>query len=90
MLVAPILPLFLPALGVDSETAIDLWAGVLNGTTSFVAAFASPLWGQLADRHDCRRRHCPSAAAERTDNRPVPPLRRHRVPPSWPNNDAID
>src|SRR4030081_1522840 len=50
-MLSPIMPLFLPVLGVESETAIDLWAGVLNGTTSFVAAFASPLWGHLADRH---------------------------------------
>jgi MFS transporter, DHA1 family, multidrug resistance protein len=50
-MLSPIMPLFLPVLGVKSETAIDLWAGVLNGTTSFVAAFVSPLWGQLADRH---------------------------------------
>src|SRR5712691_7061920 len=50
-MLSPIMPLFLPVLGVESETAIDIWAGVLNGTTSFVAAFASPLWGHLADRH---------------------------------------
>ncbi len=50
-MLSPIMPLFLPVLGVESETAIDLWAGILNGTTSFVAAFASPLWGALADRH---------------------------------------
>src|SRR5436853_1510050 len=50
-MLSPIMPLLLPELGVESETAIDLWAGVLNGTTSFVAAFASPLWGHLSDRH---------------------------------------
>src|SRR5579862_10068347 len=50
-MLTPILPLFLPVLGVQSDTAIDIWAGVLNGTTSFVAAFASPLWGLLAARH---------------------------------------
>src|SRR5882757_6948759 len=50
-MLTPILPLFLPALGVESEAAIDIWAGVLNGITSLVAAFASPLWGQVADRH---------------------------------------
>jgi DHA1 family multidrug resistance protein-like MFS transporter len=47
---SPILPLFLPDLGVHDPTAIDLWTGVLNGTTSFVAAFVSPLWGRLSDR----------------------------------------
>jgi len=50
-MLTPIMPLFLPELGVTSDSAIDLWAGVLSGTTSFVAAFASPLWGSLADRH---------------------------------------
>ena len=50
-MLTPILPLFLPALGVESEAAIDIWAGVLNGITSLVAAFASPIWGQVADRH---------------------------------------
>jgi MFS transporter, DHA1 family, multidrug resistance protein len=50
-MLTPIMPLFLPELGVTSEAAIDLWAGILGGTTSFVAAFASPLWGSLADRH---------------------------------------
>ena len=50
-MLTPIMPLFLPVLGVQSESAIDLWAGILAGITSLVAAFASPLWGRLADRH---------------------------------------
>jgi MFS transporter, DHA1 family, multidrug resistance protein len=50
-MLTPIIPLFLPVLGVDSEVAIDIWAGILTGVTSFVAAFASPLWGMVADRH---------------------------------------
>jgi MFS transporter, DHA1 family, multidrug resistance protein len=49
-MLTPIMPLFLPVLGVRSAHAVALWAGVLAGTTSFVAAFASPLWGRLADR----------------------------------------
>ena len=48
---SPIMPLFLPVLGVHTEAGIDMWAGILNGSTSFVAAFASPLWGRLADQH---------------------------------------
>jgi MFS transporter, DHA1 family, multidrug resistance protein len=48
---SPIMPLFLPELGVRTEAGIDLWSGILNGSTSFVAAFASPLWGRLADRY---------------------------------------
>jgi MFS transporter, DHA1 family, multidrug resistance protein len=48
---SPIMPLLLPELGVETASAVDLWAGILNGVTSFVAAFASPVWGRLADRH---------------------------------------
>jgi MFS transporter, DHA1 family, multidrug resistance protein len=50
-MLTPIMPLFLPELGVTGAAAIDLWAGILSGVTSFVAAFASPLWGTVADRH---------------------------------------
>src|ERR1700738_1824744 len=47
---SPIMPLLLPELGVETGSAVDLWAGILNGVTSFVAAFASPVWGRVADR----------------------------------------
>jgi DHA1 family multidrug resistance protein-like MFS transporter len=47
---SPIMPLFLPVLGVDTPSAVALWSGILNGVTSFIAAFASPLWGRVADR----------------------------------------
>lgn len=50
-MLTPIMPLFLPQLGVTGATQIDLWSGILSGVTSFVAAFASPLWGTVADRH---------------------------------------
>ena len=50
-MLSPIMPLFLPVLGVTGDASIALWAGILNGVTSFVAAFASPLWGTVADRH---------------------------------------
>src|ERR1700692_996271 len=47
----PIMPLFLPELGVHTESGIDIWAGVLSGITSFVAACTS-LWGaDLTARH---------------------------------------
>src|ERR1700746_4101333 len=48
---SPIIPLMLPQLGVGSATGIDIWSGIITGSTSFVAAFASPLWGRVADRH---------------------------------------
>jgi DHA1 family multidrug resistance protein-like MFS transporter len=64
-MLSPIMPLFLPVLGVSSAGAVALWAGILAGTTSLVAAFASPLWGRLADRHGrklmCYDRASPSA-----------------------------
>jgi DHA1 family multidrug resistance protein-like MFS transporter len=49
-MLSPIMPLFLPQLGVENPSAVALWAGILNGSTSFVAAFVSPLWGRVADR----------------------------------------
>ncbi len=47
---SPIMPLFLPQLGVHGRASIDLWTGVLNAATPFMAAFTSPLWGRLGDR----------------------------------------
>jgi len=47
---SPIMPLLLPDLGVETASAVNLWAGILGGVTSFVAAFASPIWGRVADR----------------------------------------
>ena len=50
-IVSPIMPLFLPDLGVTSPPAVDLWAGVIASVTSFVAIFTAPIWGGLADRY---------------------------------------
>lgn len=47
---SPVMPLFLPDLGVHDPAQTDLWAGVLSAVTPLVAAFASPLWGGVADR----------------------------------------
>jgi len=47
----PIMPLYLPELGVETDFHLYLWAGVLGSTASFVAAFTSPLWGRMADRY---------------------------------------
>jgi len=44
------MPLLLPGLGVETASAVNLWASILNGVTSFVAAFASPVLGRIADR----------------------------------------
>ncbi|MBV9891907.1 MAG: MFS transporter [Rhizobacter sp.] len=54
-MLTPIMPLFLPELGVTNAAAIDIWAGILSGVTSFIAAFASPVWGRVADRHGRKR-----------------------------------
>jgi DHA1 family multidrug resistance protein-like MFS transporter len=48
---SPISPLMLPQLGVESARGVDIWSGIITGSTSFVAAFASPIWGRVADRH---------------------------------------
>jgi MFS transporter, DHA1 family, multidrug resistance protein len=47
----PIIPLMLPQLGVETAEGIAIWSGIITGSTSFVAAFASPIWGRVADRH---------------------------------------
>lgn len=48
---SPVLPLFLPDLGVTSASAVSLWAGLVASITSFIAAFVSPFWGRMADRY---------------------------------------
>lgn len=50
-IVAPIMPLYLPHIGVTQPAAINLWAGVLLAATSCIAVFAAPIWGGLADRY---------------------------------------
>jgi len=50
-ILSPIMPLFLPELGVVSTGAVDIWAGVLASVTSFIAIFTAPVWGGLADRY---------------------------------------
>jgi len=50
-ILSPIMPLFLPELGVVSRQAVDLWAGILSSVTSFIGIFTAPIWGSLADRY---------------------------------------
>lgn len=50
-ILSPIMPLFLPQLGVVTPAGVDVWAGVLASVTSFVAIFTAPIWGSLADRY---------------------------------------
>lgn len=46
----PVLPLFLPELGVSGDAQLYLWCGGLAAVTSLVAALLSPVWGRIADR----------------------------------------
>ena len=50
-ILSPIMPLYLPELGVTTITGIDLWSGALASVTSFIAAFASPIWGRMSDKY---------------------------------------
>jgi DHA1 family multidrug resistance protein-like MFS transporter len=50
-ILSPVMPLFLPDLGVRDPSAIDMWAGILASVTSFIGIFSAPVWGRLADRY---------------------------------------
>ena len=50
-ILAPIMPLYLPDLGVHRPEMIDLWSGILASVTSFVGTFTAPIWGRMADRY---------------------------------------
>jgi DHA1 family multidrug resistance protein-like MFS transporter len=47
---SPVMPLYLPVLGVQLPASVDIWAGLLASVTPFIAAFVSPFWGRVADR----------------------------------------
>lgn len=47
---SPIMPLYLPELGVETDFHLYMWSGLLGSVTSLVAAFTSPMWGRLSDR----------------------------------------
>jgi DHA1 family multidrug resistance protein-like MFS transporter len=49
--VSPILPLFLPEVGIANDRQLYLWTGALTAITSLMAALVSPMWGRMADRH---------------------------------------
>lgn len=48
---SPIMPLYLPELGIHDTDSISLWAGFLAFITPLLAAIASPFWGRVADQH---------------------------------------
>jgi MFS transporter, DHA1 family, multidrug resistance protein len=49
--IGPILPVFLPQIGVHQRGSIEFWAGILNSCGFLIAAFAAPVWGRFGDRH---------------------------------------
>jgi MFS family permease len=50
MAMLPLLPLYLPELGVTNPAAVRIWSGVLVAGAPLTAAFMGPLWGALGDR----------------------------------------
>jgi MFS family permease len=49
--IAPILPLYIKQLGVDSPALIAQLSGIAFGVTFIVSAIFSPIWGHAADRY---------------------------------------
>lgn len=48
--IAPVLPLYLKSLGVETTQETVLWSGLALGVTYMVVALTSPIWGRLADK----------------------------------------
>ena len=48
--IAPVMPLFIKHLGVESAAMIAQFSGIAFGATFVVAAIFSPIWGHAADR----------------------------------------
>ncbi len=49
--IGPILPVFLPQIGVQDRSSVEFWSGILNSCGFLIAAFVSPIWGRFGDRH---------------------------------------
>jgi DHA1 family multidrug resistance protein-like MFS transporter len=47
----PFLPLYVKSLGAATHLSIELLAGLAFSGQAFTMAIASPIWGELADRH---------------------------------------
>ena len=47
----PFVPMYVQMLGVRSQAAAAVWAGVALGISPLVASLAAPFWGRLADRY---------------------------------------
>ncbi|EFM11352.1 major facilitator superfamily MFS_1 [Paenibacillus curdlanolyticus YK9] len=53
-MVIPLLPLFLPELGVD-KNSIYWWVGIVQSSAFLVGAVMAPLWGSMADKYGKRK-----------------------------------
>ncbi|MFQ6101222.1 MAG: MFS transporter [Anaerolineae bacterium] len=49
--VIPILPLYVPELGVQGEQEIRIWAGAIFSAQAVTMAIFAPIWGVLSDRY---------------------------------------
>jgi len=49
--VIPLLPLYVPELGVQSEREVRFWAGVVVSAHAVSMAIFGPIWGALSDRY---------------------------------------
>jgi len=50
-LIMPFVPMYVQMLGVRSQAAAAIWAGVALGISPLVASLAAPFWGRIADRY---------------------------------------
>ncbi|GFN30037.1 MFS transporter [Paenibacillus xylaniclasticus] len=53
-MVIPLLPLFLPELGVTDDS-VYWWAGIVQSSSFLIGAVMAPLWGSLADKYGKRK-----------------------------------
>ncbi len=47
---APVIPLFLPTLGVAEPGSVEMWSGILNSVNFLISGALAPIWGAVADR----------------------------------------
>jgi MFS transporter, DHA1 family, multidrug resistance protein len=50
-LIMPFVPMYVQMLGVRSQAAAAIWAGIALGISPLVASLAAPVWGRIADRY---------------------------------------
>ncbi|MGD1995849.1 MAG: MFS transporter [Anaerolineae bacterium] len=50
-IVIPILPLYIPELGVTDPKAVTFWSGLIFSAQAITMALMAPIWGTVADRY---------------------------------------